>query len=177
MARRSTKKWEIQFKCVKLMMEVMDNLTSKEEIKAYSVMMRNPLVFDNNVADVHNHIQYNLGDLGDVKTTDDHLIGMSNIVLYIFEKGLHREWKTVTDFKNTLKALNTLIPVTKSMNDSKVFKKGWQFTSENIGECIKWNNKLKSVGVTTLVCKKTGELKSVDDVWLEWYVVNEPFLT
>ncbi len=176
MARRSMKKWEIQFNCVKLMMEAMDNLTSKEEIKAYSVMMRNPLVFDNNVAAVHNHIQYNLGDLVG-KATDDHLIGMSNIVLYIYEKGLHRQWETVTDFMNTLKALNTLIPVTKSMNDSKVFKKGWQFESENIDDCIKWNKKLKSVGVTELTCNKTGEIKSVDTVWSEWYEVNKEYLT
>lgn len=175
MARRSTKKWEIQFNCIKLMMTAMDNLTTKEEIKAYSVMMRNPLVFDNNVAAVHNHIQYNLGDLVG-KTTDDHLIGMSNIVLYIYEKGLHRRWETVTDFMNTLKALNTLIPVTKAMNDSKVFKKGWQFESENIDDCIKWNEKLKSVGVEELTCNTTGETKSVDTVWNEWYEVNKSYL-
>jgi hypothetical protein len=175
MGRRSAKDWGIKFKCVKLMMTAMDSLTSKDEIKAYSVMMRNPLVFDNNVADVHNHIPYNIGPLKG-KTTNDHLIGMSNIVLYIYEKGLHRKWETVKDFMNTLKALNTLIPVTVAMNSNKVFKKGWQFDSDNIDECIKWGNKLKSVGVTELVCNKTGEIKSVDIVWGEWYTVNKEYL-
>jgi hypothetical protein len=175
MGRRSAKQWEIKFKCVKLMMDGMDTLTDKEEIKTYSVMMRNPLVFDNNVADVHNHIPYNLGPLNG-KTTDDHLIGMSNIVLYIYENGLHRQWETVNDFKNTLKALNTLIPVTVSMNCDKTFKNGWQFTSENINECIKWNNKLKSVGVEELTCNKTGVIKSVDDVWGEWFEMNKSYL-
>ena len=175
MARRSIKKWEIQFKCVKLMMDAMDSLTSKEEIKAYSVMMRNPLVFDNNVADVHNLIPYTLSGVED-KTTEDHLIGMSNIVLYIYENGLHRKWKTVKDFMNTLKALNTLIPVTKHMNNSKIFKEGWQFESDNISECLNWNEKLKSVGVKELTCNKTGVIKSVDTVWDEWYEGNKKYL-
>jgi hypothetical protein len=77
---------------------------------------------------------------------------------------------------NTLKALNTLIPVTKAMNDSKVFKKEWQFESEDIDDCIKWNNKLKSVGVEELTCNKTGETKSVDVVWNEWYESNKSYL-
>lgn len=175
MGKRSMKKWEIQFNCVKLMMNAMDTLTNKDEIKAYSVMMRNPLVFDNNVSSVRNRIEYTVNKL-DGKLTDDHLIGMSNIVLYIYEKGLHRKWVTVNDFINTLKALNTVIRVTKTMNNSKVFKHGWQFTSENIEDCIKWNNKLKSVGVNELVCNKTGVVKSVDVVWDEWYEVNKPYL-
>jgi hypothetical protein len=157
------------------MMGVMDTLTSKEEIKAYSVMMRNPLVFDNNVADVHNRINCKITGL-DGRTTDDHLIGMSNIVLYIFENGLHRKWETVDDFKNTLRALNTVITVTKSMNDSKVFKKEWQFDSENINECIKWNKKLKSVGVTELTCNTTDGPISVDVVWEKWYEKNKKYL-
>jgi hypothetical protein len=175
MARRSREKWESHFKCVKTMMAGMDTLTDSEDIKNYAVMMRNPLVFDNNVAAVHNHIPYNLGEL-EGKTTDDHLIGMSNIVLYIYEKGLHRKWETVEDFMNTLKAMNTLIPVTKSMNDSKEFKKEWQFNSNNIDECINWNNKLKSVGITEVFCNKSGEKKSVDEVWNSWYESNKTYL-
>jgi hypothetical protein len=175
MARRSKKTWEMKFKCVQKFMSVMDTMGEDEElIECCATMLRNPVVFDNNVKEVKNVIPYKISGLKG-KLTEDHLIGMSNMVLYMFKNGIHKKWNNVQDFKNTMKSLNVLLPVTKEMNDNGTFK-GWQFKSNNINECIKWNSKLKSVGVTELVCEKTGKKVSVDEAWSTWFEENKTFL-
>jgi len=177
---RDKKTWEMKFKCVKKFMTVMDTMGADDElIECCSTMLRNPVVFDNNVKEVKSVIPFEIEGLKDstTKVTEDHLIGMSNMVLYMFRNGLHRTWETVEDFKNTLKALNVLLPVTKEMNDNGTFKKGWQFKSGNINDCIKWDKKLKSVGITELICKETGEKVSVEDAWATWFEGNKEFLT
>jgi len=131
-------------------------------------MLRNPIIFDNNIKEVKTYLPYHIKGMRDEKTKD-HLIGMSNIVLYIFKNRLHDKWKSVSDFKKTLKSLNVLIPVTKELNDMGVFKNGWKFGYDDIDVCINWNDKLKSVGVTHLICNKTGIEVCVDKVWGEWY--------
>lgn len=177
MAGRTKKTWEMKFKCVKKFMSVMDTMGADDElIECCSTMLRNPVVFDNNVKEVKSIVPFEIDGLSG-KITEDHLIGMSNMVLYMFRNGLHKTWDTVEDFKNTMKALNVLLPVTKEMNDSGTFKKGWQFKSGNINDCIKWNEKLKSVGVTELICKVSGEKVSVDEAWNTWYNDNKTFLT
>lgn len=133
-------------------------------------MLRNPVIFDNNVKEVKTCLPYHIEGMNN--ETEDHLIGMSNIVLFIYKKGIHKKWHTVDDFKRTLKALNILLPIEKSLNDSKTFKHEWLFDYSNIEDCINWDKKLVSVGVKSLVCNKT--LKSVDvkivkEYWLEEY--------
>ncbi len=175
MGKRSEKDWKNKFKCVKKLMSVMDTLGEDDElIECCAKMLRNPVVFDNNVNEVKTLIPFTVGGVSG-KITEDHLIGMSNMVLYMFKNGLHKKWKTVDDFKFTLRSLNVLITVTKKMNDSGEFK-NWQFNSKNINECINWNKKLKSAGITELMCNETGVKTSVDKVWSDWYEKNKTFL-
>ena len=110
------------------------------------------------------------------KETDDHLIGMSNIVLYIHKKGLHKKWKSVEDFKKTLKALNVLLPIEKTLNNSKKFKHDWNFNYDNIESCIEWDKKLESVGIKELVCDTTKEKISVKKIKELWFEENKNYL-
>ncbi len=117
MAGRSEKEWENKFECVKRLMYVMDSLSNDfgenhEILETCATMLRNPIIFDNNLKEVKTKLPYHIEGMD--KETDDHLIGISNIVLFIYKKGIHRKWVTVEDFKNTLKALNVLLPVEKS---------------------------------------------------------------
>jgi hypothetical protein len=108
--------------------------------------------------------------------TEDHLIGISNIVLYIYKRKLHNKWNNVEDFKKTLKALNVLLPIEKSLNNSKVFKHQWSFSYDDIESCIMWDKKLESVGITELICDETNEKVSVTKIRETWYKENEEYL-
>ena len=175
MAGRSEKEWENRFQCVKRLMCVMDSLSDDfggddEILKTCATMLRNPIIFDNNVKEVKTTLPYYVEGMD--KETEDHLIGMSNIVLFIYKKGIHKKWDTLDDFKRTLKALNILLPVEKSLNDSKVFKNEWSFEYSNIEDCINWDKKLESVGIKSLVCNETKEsidVKVIRDSWFEEY--------
>jgi hypothetical protein len=175
MKARSEKEWENKFECVKRLMSVMDSLANDfgpnaEIIETCATMLRNPIIFDNNLNEVKTKLPYTIE--GMANETEDHLIGMSNIVLFIYKKGIHKKWSNVNDFKRTLKALNVLLPVEKSLNDSGTFKNGWMFSYDKVEDCINWDKKLNSVGITSLVCNKTDEkidVKVIRDSWFEEY--------
>lgn len=175
MSSRSKKEWENKFECVKRFMLVMDSLSEdfagdSSIIETCATMLRNPIIFDNNLKEVKTQLPYHIEGMDN--ETEDHLIGISNIVLYIYKKGIHKKWVTVDDFKKTLKALNVLLPVEKSLNDNGTFKYGWKFDYEDIEDCINWDKKLESVGITELVCNKTKEkvsVKSIKESWFDEY--------
>ena len=106
--------------------------------------------------------------------TKDHLVGMSNIVLYIYKNKIYERWNSVSDFISTLKALQVLLPLPKSLNDKGTFK-SWQFDITNINECIKWYRKLQNENILFLN-DKNGNLVSVMDVYNEWYQNNKSYL-
>ena len=179
MGNRTEKEWENKFECVKRFMSVMDSLSDdygkdSDIVVTCATMLRNPIVFDNNLKEVKNNLPYHIENME--CETEDHLIGISNIVLYIHKNGIHKKWVTVDDFKKTLKALNILLPVTKSLNSCGVFKNGWKFEYDTIEDCIDWDVKLVSVGITSLICNETNKKHSVKEVRDKWYNQNKKFL-
>jgi hypothetical protein len=175
--RRTTEKWNNQFKISQKIFESISELgklNDDELIRDACVAFRNPVVFDNQVSDAVFELPYHIpGNDGD-SMTKDHLVGMSNIVLYIYENNIHQKWNSAYDFISTLKALQVLLPLPKKINDSGTFK-SWQFDRTNINDCIYWNKKLKNEGITHVFDKDNNQV-SVDDVWSEWYNNNKSFL-
>ena len=176
---RTNKEWENRFQCVVRMMSIMDSLYEEyvnddEILKTCATMLRNPIIFDNNVKEVKTKLPFHIENME--KETEDHLIGISNIVLYIHKRGLHKKWKTVDDFKKTLKALNVLLPIEKSLNNTKVFKHEWSFNYNDIESCIDWDKKLESVGVKELICNVTKEKIPVTKIKEIWYEENKQYL-
>jgi hypothetical protein len=94
----------------------------------------------------------------------------------MYKKKLHNKWNSVEDFKKTLKALNVLLPIEKSLNNTKVFKHEWSFTYDNIESCINWDKKLESVGITELICNETNKKVSVSKIREDWYESNKQYL-
>jgi len=177
---RSKEVWEKKFKVVLGCFGLMEKLSKEDDLIEYaSTMFRNPIVFDNNKIEVKQPLPYNVQDFDKLEKSDlteDHLIGTSNMVLYMFKNELYKKWRDVEDFKKTLKALNVLLLVTKSLNNKNNFKNTWSFNIDNINDCIKWNDKLKSVGIKKLICNKTGRVRMVDTVWKKWYKENKDYL-
>ena len=157
----------------------MDSLSNDFEgnnqiLETCATMLRNPIIFDNNVKVVKTRLPYSIENMD--KETEDHLIGISNIVLYIYKRGLHKRWESVEDFQKTLRALNVLLPIEKSLNNTKVFEHEWSFSYDSIESCINWDKKLESVGITELICDKTNEKVSVTKIREEWYELNKDYL-
>ena len=176
---RTKEEWEYRYQCVKRMMSVMDSLSkdfegNKQILETCATMLRNPIIFDNNVKVVKTKLPYSIENMN--KETEDHLIGISNIVLYMYKRKLHKKWHNVEDFKKTLKALNVLLPIEKSLNNTKVFKHEWSFTYNNIESCINWDKKLESVGITELICNETNQKVSVNKIREDWYESNKEYL-
>lgn len=176
---RTKEEWENRYQCVKRLMSVMDTLSVDFEgnnriLETCATMLRNPIIFDNNVKVVKTRLPYSIENMN--QETEDHLIGISNIVLYVYKRKLHNKWNSVEDFKKTLKALNVLLPIEKSLNNSKVFKHEWSFSYDNIESCINWDKKLESVGITELICNETNEKVSVTKIRETWYKENEEYL-
>ena len=176
---RTKQEWEKRYQCVKRLMSVMDTLSedfenNTEILETCATMLRNPIIFDNNVKEVKTQLPYYIENMKN--ETEDHLIGISNIVLYIYKKKLHKKWNSVEDFKKTLKALNVLLPIEKVLNNSKVFKHGWKFTYDTIESCLYWDKKLESVGITELICNKTNVKVSVTKIKEMWYEENKEYL-
>jgi len=175
--RRTTEKWENQFKISQKIFESISELgqlNDNELIRDACVAFRNPVVFDNQVSDAVFELPYHIPGLKGDSITKDHLVGMSNIVLYIYVNKIHQRWNNSEDFISTLKALQVLLPLPKSLNDRGSFK-SWQFDITNINDCIQWNKKLKNEGITH-VYNKNNQQVLVDDVWAEWYENNKIFL-
>lgn len=175
--RRTTKKWENQFKISQKIFESLSELgelNDEDLIKDACVGFRNPVVFDNQVSGAVFELPYYIpGNTGE-SMTKDHLVGMSNIVLYIYKNKIYERWNNVSDFISTLKALQVLLPLPKSLNDKGTFK-SWQFDITNINECIKWYRKLQNENILFL-SDRNGNLVSVMDVYNEWYQNNKSFL-
>jgi len=176
---RTKEEWENRYQCVRRLMSVMDSLNedfndNHQILETCATMLRNPIIFDNNVKEVKSRLPFHVENMD--KETDDHLIGMSNIVLYIHKKGLHKKWKSVEDFKKTLKALNVLLQIEKKLNNSKKFKHDWNFNYDNIESCIEWDKKLESVGIKELVCDTTKEKISVKKIKELWFEENKNYL-
>jgi len=171
MAKRSVEKWNNQFLIVKKTFESISELYQvggEKLVTEACVAFRNPVVFDNQVSDAIFELPFYIPGYGDEKMTHDHLIGMSNIVLYIHKRGLNKQWASSMDFIQTLKSLQVLLWMPKSLNDKGSFK-DWQFNYSNIENCIYWNEKLKKEGILTLVAENGQFESSVDDVWEEWF--------
>jgi hypothetical protein len=171
MGKRTEKEWSNRFIITKNLMEGMNNIwdihKDEDMIKSYSTMLRNPIIFDNNVKDVKYILPYHIeGVEGGI---EDHLVGMSNIVLFIFKKELHKKWNTLDDFKNTLKALNVLLKVPKKLNDSGSYKFGWHFDIDSVEECLNWDKKLKLSGIDYLISNDTKEKVDVSQIRNDWF--------
>ena len=83
---RTKEEWENRYQCVRRLMSVMDSLNedfndNHQILETCATMLRNPIIFDNNVKEVKSRLPFHVENMD--KETDDHLIGMSNIVLYI----------------------------------------------------------------------------------------------
>ena len=168
--KRSIEKWNNQFLINQKIFESISDLSNLGDDKLVQdacIAYRNPVVFDNQVSDAIFELPYYIeGNDGD-SMTKDHLIGMSNIVLYIHKNKINDRWKNVDDFVNTLRALQVLLPMPKWLNDKGTFK-SWQFDIQNIDQCINWNDKLIREGITQLNCID-GTIANVNDVWTDWY--------
>lgn len=177
---RSEEKWNHQFIIAKTLLESMEQFEDDDDlIRSFCVGLRNPIVFDNQVSEAHHYLPYQLEECIDPNSvvcplTGDHLIGISNIVLYIFKNKTYKKWETVEDFKMTLKAFQVLLTIPKSLNDKGSYK-AWQFGVQNINDCINWKLKLQREGIIELI-NETGSKVSVDDVWDEWYEQYSRFL-
>ena len=178
---RTTEKWEHQYIIAKTLLESMEPYEDNDQlVRSFCVGLRNPIVFDNQVTEAYHNLPYQLEDCINPDAisgplTDDHLIGISNIVLYIFKNKIYKRWNSVEDFKTTLKAFQVLLTVPKTLNDKGSYKHGWQFDVTTINECIKWDVKLKNESITHLI-DETGNQVSVEDVWSEWYGQYSDFL-
>jgi len=173
---RSIEKWNHQYIIAKSLLESMEPYENDDHlIRSFCVGLRNPIIFDNQVTDAYYNLPYQLEDCGDGPLTDDHLIGISNIVLYIFKNKIYKRWNSVEDFKTTLKAFQVLLTIPKSLNDKGSYKNGWQFDVTNINECIKWDVKLKREDINHLI-DESGNQISVDHVWNEWHQQYSDFL-
>jgi len=176
---RKKEKWENSFILAKTFFYGMEDLwdTYKRDllIRQAAIALRNPIVFDNQVSEAYHLLPYQCDFEINDRVVGDHLIGISNIVLYIYKKKLYREWLSYTDFIKTLKSLQVLLSIPKKLNNSKGFK-SWQFNLDEIEKCINWNEKLKQNNIHYLISKKNNKRVSVDVVWLEWYKKHKKYL-
>jgi len=171
---RTSEKWEHQFTIAKTLLNSMDQFSENTNlIRSFCSGLRNPIIFDNNVKETSYKLPYQM-DYNGVETTNDHLIGMSNIVLYIFKNKINHRWNDVNDFKQTIKAFQVLLTIPKSLNNKGSFK-SWQFDEVNINKCIKWNDKLKNENINYLI-NVDGDNVHVDVIWDEWYDKFKEFL-
>jgi len=178
MSRRGEKKWEEHFIITKSLFYLMNDLWVKYEdrslIRSAATAFRNPIIFDNKVSGAYHKLPYKCGVDVLGKVVDDHLIGISNTVLYIYKKKLYERWYSSDDFKKTLKSLQILLTIPQKLNTSKEFK-NWQFNLDTIDNCIRWNDKLKENNINYLI-SEDGSSVSVDVIWDEWYSNNKEYL-
>jgi hypothetical protein len=125
------------------------------------VSLRNPIVFDNDIVDLKTTIPFIIDFDNNGKKTQDHLLGSSNIVAFLFKYDILEKCDEI-GFADIFKLLNVQITIPKSLNDKKTFK-DWTFN-----DCLKWNEKLKKEGFIIAKNKKGDEIK-IDDIHIEWY--------
>lgn len=139
------------------------------QLKRHVSKLRNPILFDNSVIDAIEQLPYRIPNKNKSKETNDHLLGMSNIIMYIFKKKLYYKWDTVDEFKKTLKSLQLKIICPTNINNKKSYKNEWIFDYEDVDECINWYDKLIKNGITELEDINSGNMVKVMDVWENWY--------
>ena len=175
---RTKEKWKSSFSIAKESFRTLNELENQGGPKLLlegCISYRNPIVFDNNVAEASFKLPFYIpGNTGE-KMTHDHLIGMSNAVLYIYKRELYKNWQTPSDFITTLKALQVLLRMPKRINNKKSFK-SWQFDYSNIEDCIYWNKKLKNEGILTIKAENNQFDSPVDQVWDAWYQQFKQYL-
>ena len=172
---RSEKKWDVNYKIALDLFKLSENYKHDiYQLEEYAKIIRNPIVFDNQVKETLFLLNYNVPNPNNEKETYDHLMGMSNIVLYIIKNDLYKKWKSVDDFKDTLRALQVTITCPTSINNSNIFRK-WVFSYESVEYSINWADKLKSNGIDYLI-DNNGKKVSVEKVWSEWFFNNKNFL-
>jgi len=168
---RTKEKWKSSFSIAKESFRTLSELENQGGAKLLlegCVSYRNPIIFDNNVSESSFKLPFYIeGNTGE-KMTHDHLIGMSNAVLYMYKRELYKNWQTPSDFINTLKALQVLLWMPKNLNNKGSFK-SWQFDYYNIEDCIYWDKKLKNEGILTLKASNNQFESPVEQVWQSWY--------
>jgi len=175
--KRDNQDWEMIFKLSVPLLKVSEQFDDKEfYIEKLSKLLRNPIVFDNQVKESTNILPYRIPNLNNDEETLDHLVGMSNIVLYIIKNKLYDKWQNIDDFKNTLFTLQVLIYCPKNLNNKSKFKKNWLFKYNDVEISVQWNEKLKKYGITDLEDINTGQLVSVDTVYSIWFNQNKKYL-
>jgi hypothetical protein len=111
--KRSIEKWNNIFLINQKIFESiseLSNLGDDSLVKDACVAYRNPVVFDNQVSDAVFELPYYIEGNGEAMT-QDHLIGMSNIVLYIHKNKINERWKSVDDllWEKTQKNKKTIL--------------------------------------------------------------------
>lgn len=173
--KRNEIKWDTQFKIAIDLLELSEKYKKdKILLEEYAKTIRNPIVFDNQVRETSLLLEYTIPNPEGYDVTEDHLIGMSNITLYMIKSELYKKWKNPDDFKNTLKALQVTIICPTNLNNSKGFKK-WVFPYESVDYSVNWADKLKTNGIFFLLDKNGNEV-SVDQVWSEWFFQYKSYL-
>lgn len=172
---RSSQKWETNYEIVKLLCEriVEEKQDDRYFLEQLAISQRNPIMFDNDTKETSSLLEYKVPNPEGLEETKDHLLGISNAVLYMFKSKLYKNWNGVEDFKRTIQALNVTVVCPKALNDGGF--KTWIFDWEYIDVCTQWNEKLKAHGIHHLVNDK-GETRSVDSVWCEWNFKYKKYL-
>jgi hypothetical protein len=171
---RTNEKWDVNFTIAKEVLELTEkHIDDKYYLEQFAILQRNPVIFDNNTKETTLLLNYKIPNPEGLEETKDHLLGISNAVLYIIKSQLYKNWNTVDDFKKTIQALQVTVVCPKALNDGGF--KTWIFDYNNIDICIQWNEKLKNHGIYDLINDK-GEEKSVDTIWCEWFFKYKKYL-
>ena len=173
---RTQEKWDSQYKLANYLLKMSkeyegDNYMLEEYAKA----LRNPIVFDNQVADATSILEYKIPNPNNEDETLDHLVGISNIVLYMIKNKTYEKWNSLDDFKKSLQAMQVVIKCPRSYNNKMTWKNGWMFGFLEAETSIQWNRKLEQHGITHLI-DKLGNLVPVGVVWSEWFSKNRMHL-
>lgn len=104
----------------------------------------------------------------EIKYVNSHLVGMRNAVMIISKFKLHEKWSDVTDYMNTIKALQPILNCPVSLDKIVKHSNKWNFDYDNIEESIFWNFKLKQAGIKYLLDDE-GKKVPVNQIWKRWY--------
>lgn len=136
--------------------------------------VRNPIIHERKGKEFNFILNYEVDSRNvpnyDVEQKDikSHLVGMRNAVLIISKFGIHKHWKTVDDYVNTIQALQPLLKCPRALDKMVKNENKWNFDFDNIEESIFWNLKLKNSGVKYLINNK-GRKVPVNKIWKIWY--------
>lgn len=144
-------------------MDMLSKIKSPQQLYRIIRKNRNPLIFDNNIKNLYYKIKYFVVSEYDGDYTYDHLIGMVNIVRFMFENKLYGSvFKDECEWAKVFKTLNVQISVPKKLNNKDSYRY-WKFD-----DCIRWDNKLKEHNIHWAE-DKNGNKISVDEIYKIWY--------